>query len=172
VSFTGKIETTANVATICVAALLSTVLVKAYLLPPRVARPRVAAAEAEVGTNIKDRLPGVDWSRNGRTLILAVSTQCHFCKESTPFYRKLQQEVGRNIKMVAVLPQPISDAEQYLKGEGVQIDQVKQVPLETIGVSGTPTMLLVNSSGIVTKVWTGKIPPEEQDQVLGILRKG
>jgi hypothetical protein len=81
---------------------------------------------------------------------LAISTQCHFCKDSTPFYRKLQEQMG-NVKTVAVLPQPVSEAEQYLSGEGVHVDQVKQAKMSGIGVSGTPTMLLVNSAGVVTK---------------------
>jgi Redoxin len=130
------------------------------------------ATAAAAGTNLKGRLPGVDWSRNGRTLVLAISTQCHFCRESTPFYRKLQQEAGKNVKMVAVLPQPVAEAEQYLNGEGVHVDQVKQASLGTIGIHGTPTMLLVDGKGVVAKVWTGKLSEPEQEQVLSILRKG
>lgn len=114
----------------------------------------------------------MDWSKNGQTLVLAISTQCHFCKESTPFYRRLEQEVGKRIKIIAALPQPVADAEQYLKGEGVRVDQVKQISPMALGVRGTPTMLLVNSGGVVTRVWSGKLPPEEQDQVLSILKKG
>ncbi|SPF53650.1 exported hypothetical protein [Candidatus Sulfopaludibacter sp. SbA4] len=171
-----KIQTTADLATIGVAVLLSAVLIKVYLVPassPRVppaAPPAVAATS--VGSSLKGQLPGVDWSKNGRTLVLAISTQCHFCKESTPFYRRLEQEVGKVVKMVAVLPQPAHEAEQYLKDEGVQVDQVKQVSLGTIGVRGTPTILLVDSKGVVTKVWTGKLKAEEQEQVLGVLKKG
>jgi hypothetical protein len=65
-----KIETTANIATIAVAVLLSAVLLKVYVLRvPAPQRPR-GLAEAGVGTNLKGRLPGVDWSKNGRTLVL------------------------------------------------------------------------------------------------------
>ena len=158
-----KIETIANIMTIGVSALLSVVLVKTYLLPaPSPSRPPVVA-EAAVGTSLKGRVPGVDWSRNGRTLALAISAQCHFCKESTPFYRRLQEQVRKSVKMVAVLPQPVAAAEQYLNGEGVRVDQVKQATPGEIGVRGTPTMLLVNSAGVVTKVWTGKLQPEEEE---------
>jgi hypothetical protein len=167
-----KIETTANIATIGAAVLLSTVLVKVYLLPapsPRI--PRIATAPAP-GVDFKSRLPGVDWHKNGRTLVLAISTQCHFCKDSTPFYRKLQEQVGKNLKTVAVLPQPVAEAEQYLNGEDVHVDQVKQASMGDIGVQGTPTMLLVNSAGVVTKTWVGKIQPEQEQEVLAALRKG
>jgi len=168
----GKIETTANIATIGVAVLLSAVLVKVYLLPAPSPRVAPAVAATSVGTSLKRQLPGVDWSKNGKTLVLAISTQCHFCKDSTPFYRKLEEQVGRNLKTVAVLPQPVGEAEQYLKGEGVHVDQVKQATMSEIGVQGTPTMLLVNSAGVITNVWVGQIQPEKEQEVLAALRKG
>ena len=49
-----------------------------------------------------------------------------------------RQELGNTIKIVAVFPQPVGDAEQFLKGEGIQADQVKQVAVESIGVRGRP----------------------------------
>jgi hypothetical protein len=125
-----------------------------------------------VGTNLKGRVPGVDWGKNGRTLVLAISTQCHFCKESVPFYKKVQSQVGGSLKTVAVLPQPVATAEQYLSGEGVHVDQIKQATMSGMGIQGTPTMLLVNSAGVVTKIWVGKIMPEQEQEVLNALRKG
>jgi thiol-disulfide isomerase/thioredoxin len=170
-----KIETAANIATIGVAALLSAVLAKVYLLPapsPRTPQVAASARSASVGADLRGQLPGIDWAKNGRTLVLAISTTCHFCKESEPFYRRLQQEAGKGVKIVAVLPQPIAEAEKYLSGAGLHVDQVRQTPLGDIGVRGTPTMLLVNSGGAVTKVWTGKLQDQEQEQVLGVLKKG
>jgi hypothetical protein len=171
-SLRARIETVANIATIGVAVVVSAVLIKVYLLPaPTPRRPQVLA-ETGVGTSLKGRVPGVDWSRNGRTLVLAVSTQCHFCKESTPFYRKLQEQVGKSLKTVAILPQSVAAAEQYLNGESVHVDQVRQVTLGDIGIRATPTMLLVNSAGVVTKIWVGRIKPEQEQDVLTALRKG
>ncbi len=168
-SLPGKIETIANIATICVTALLSAVLVKVYLMPSSPPRNAPVATVTAVGANLKSRLPGVDWRKNGRTLVLALSTQCHFCTDSAPFLRRVQQEAGKKVKLVAVLPQPVAEGEQYLTGEGVHVDQVRQAPLGTIGVRGTPTMLLVNGSGTVMKVWTGKVQTGQEDQVLAAL---
>jgi len=33
-------------------------------------------------------------------------------------------------------------------------------------------MLLVNSGGVITKMWTGEVRPENQDQVLSVWKKG
>jgi len=168
----GKLEAAANVATVVVAVLLSAALIKIYFVPTRAPKRPQMLGETVVGTNLEGRVPGIDWKKNGRTLVLAISTQCHFCQESTPFYRKLRGAVGSGLKTVAVLPQPVSTAQQYLEGAGVHVDQIKQVTMGDIGVRGAPTLFLVNGAGAVTKVWVGKLAPEQEEQVLTALGKG
>jgi thiol-disulfide isomerase/thioredoxin len=172
----GKIETAANVAVVVVAALLSAILVKVYLLPAAPTQalvppnlPNAPTAAGTVGTNLNSRIPGVDWSKNGQTLVLALSSHCHFCTESAPLYRRLAQVAGKAVKIVAILPEPVPETEKYLQDEGVHVDQVKQMALASIGVAGTPTMLVVNGSGIVTKSWVGRLDQDGQEQVLSAL---
>jgi hypothetical protein len=182
VSIRDKLDAAASVATVCVAVLVSVVLIKIYLPPSLRAglrdRPVAASqsaqppAEVAVGGNLGERVAGVDWKKNGRTLVLAISTQCHFCKDSAPFYRKLQGQVGKGIRTVAVLPQPVTEAKAYLSGEGIHVDEVKQVSMHQIGVRGTPTIFLVDHGGVIKKVWVGKLQPEEEQQLLADLRKG
>jgi len=85
-----------------------------------------------------------------------------------PFFHRLG-EAG--LKTVAVLPQPLAEARQYLDGAGVHVDELRQIPLNTLGVRGTPTMLLVNDAGVVVDVWVGKLPTEQENQVLAALKK-
>jgi thioredoxin-related protein len=127
-------------------------------------------ASITAGTSLKRQIQGVDWDKNGQTLVFALSTQCHFCKESAPFYRRLRQDLGGSIKMIAVLPQSVAEAQQYLEAEGVRFDQVRQLAPAGVGVRGTPTILLVDSRGIVSRVWTGRLQEEEEEQVLSVLR--
>ena len=172
-SASNKIETASHITTIGVAVLISAVLIKVYLIP--VSAPQVASAERgiiAVGTDLKGRVPGVDWKKNGRIPVLAISTNCHFCKDSEPFYRRLKQEVGSGLKTVDVLPQSVSESEQYLRGAGLQVDQVKQVTLADVGIRGTPTVLLVNGRGVVTGVWTGRLQPQQEGQLVSFIRKG
>lgn len=115
-TFYERIENAANLATILATALLSIVVVKTHFLASptplsEVPRPTVAT----VGTNLKGRLGGVNSNENERTLVLTLSTQCHFCRESTPFYRRLNQQLGNAVRIVAVLSQPVEEGEQYLK---------------------------------------------------------
>jgi hypothetical protein len=162
------LQTGANIATIIVACLLSVVLVKTYLMPgPVLRRPGASAIESiSVGKSLSSQLPGVNWSSNGETVLLALSTHCHFCSESAPFFRQLSEKSGKTFKIVAVLPEPASEARDYLNREGVHVDQLRQLSLDRIGVDGTPTMLLLNSRGIVTKSWVGKLGSDEQNQAI------
>lgn len=117
-------------------------------------------------------LSGVDFQKNQRTLVLALQTTCRFCTESGPFYQKLVQERARfgRTKFVAVLPQSAEESRTYLSNLGVAVDHVVQGSLRDIGVNGTPTLLLVNSAGIVTEAWSRKLPPAGEEAVLARLR--
>jgi hypothetical protein len=123
-----------------------------------------------VGTSLRGSLPDVDWGKNGRTLILAISTRCHFCAESAPFFKRVEKERPRDVKLVALLPQPVEEARRYLDGEGVHVDEVRQASPQSIGVAGTPTLLLVDARGKVSNVWRGKLQPDDEEKVIATLR--
>jgi hypothetical protein len=117
-------------------------------------------------------IPGVDWIRNQRTLVLALQTTCHFCSESGPFYQELVRERGKfgNTRILAVLPQTVGESSAYLRTLGVAVDDVKQYTLSEIGVKGTPTLLLVDSEGVVTEAWTGRLQSLAEREVFGRLQ--
>ena len=48
-----------------------------------------------------------------------------------------------------VLPQTILESEEYLNGLVVNVDDVKQSELASLGVSSTPPLILLNDQGIV-----------------------
>jgi hypothetical protein len=169
-SFSRIAEVLANLATIVVALLLSVVLVKVFLLPQPRPASQPEARQTSKGTNLKGLLPGVDWAKNGRTLVLAISTQCHFCTDSLPFLQRVAKEAGCHVKLLALLPQNKTDAEEFLSKGGVRVDDVRQVALDSIGVPGTPTLLLVDEAGAVTDMWQGKLPADQEGQVLAALK--
>lgn len=70
---------------------------------------------------------------------------------------------------MAVMPQPVAEGRKFLSDSSVRIDDVRQISLNTIGVAGTPTLLLVNGAGVTTKVWVGKLQTDEESQVLSAL---
>jgi thiol-disulfide isomerase/thioredoxin len=164
------VEVLANLATVIVALLLSAVLVKEFLLPRPHPVSQTEALQTAKGTNLKGVLPDVDWAKNGRTLILAVSTQCHFCVDSLPFLQRVAKEAGCHVKLLALLPQNKTAAEAFLSKGGVRVDDVRQVALDSIGVRGTPMLLLVDEAGTVTDTWKGKLAPDQEGQVLAALK--
>ena len=70
-----------------------------------------------------------------------------------------------------MLPQPVSEGQKYLAGNGVRIDEIRQIRLNNLGVIATPTLLLVNDAGLVTQVWVGQLQPEQETEVLAALEK-
>jgi len=160
-------ETTANVAIIVVALVLGAVLVKRFLLPIR-NPPAVSRPDPRVPPGTKISLRDIDWAKNQRTLILAISDSCHFCTESAEFYKALvQQKANKNsVHIVAVLPQTPEQGKTYLDKLGVSVDEIKQAELSSIGVSATPTLLMVDQTGSVLEGWVGKLPGNKEKEVL------
>jgi thioredoxin-related protein len=173
-NITKKIELAANVAIIVVAILISAVAAKNYFLtrtanqPPSNSQTGIVSAaparnENRLQPGTKVNLSDVDWARNQKTLVLALSNTCHFCTDSADLYKRLaEQRIERGLRLVAVLPQSIGDGQAYLKKLGVTVDEVKQAPLASFGVTGTPTLMLVDSGGILKQSWTGKLPPDKE----------
>ena len=163
-----KIEITANIAIIFVAIMIGVVLVsKYYLAPKSSALPKNKTVP--VGTKLV--VPDIDWAKNGHTLVLALNEGCRFCSESAPFYKRLVTEaIGKNIQLVAAFPHPVVTGKKYLENLGVKISDTRQMDFKSIGVSGTPTLLLADSEGKVTASWVGKLQPEKESEVIAQFR--
>jgi hypothetical protein len=123
----------------------------------------------EIGAKVS--LAGVDWSKSGRTLVLALSTTCHFCSESAEFYKRLIPEaISHGVPVVAALPQSPAEGRSYLDELGLHVQNVLQAPLSAVDAAGTPTLLFVDRSGKISKAWVGKLAPQQESQVLASLQ--
>jgi hypothetical protein len=163
----------ANVAIIVVAVLLGTVVVKRLIMARPAPGGRLAAAQAEsVKPGTKISLPGFDWSRKDTNVVLVLQKGCHFCSESAPFYQRLARAASDrdDLRLVAALPQSEGEARQYLNALQVPLGEVRQTDLASIGVRGTPTLLLVDKTGVITGEWIGRLPPDKESEVLNRLR--
>jgi hypothetical protein len=163
-----KIELTANILIIVVAVLLIGVIAQRYFLSPAPVPGHPPRVQPTVGTKIK--LSDTDWSGRPKTLILALQKDCHFCTESAPFYKRLQESVrDKNVRMVAVLPGRTEESTSYLNQLGLTNLEVKQAPLDTLQTSGTPTLILVNDKGEVTHFWVGRLRADKENEVINQL---
>jgi len=169
-TFYKKIEPFANIAIILVAISLVVVLAKRFIFSGSNHNQSPDTTQSNVGTRVS--LPDVDWSKSNKNLLLVLSESCKYCTESAPFYQRLVQERTRRdtFRLIAVLPQPVTDGRKYLNGLGVSIDDVQQLPPGAIRIKGTPTLLLINSAGVVTDEWVGKLPSEKEAEVTSRLQ--
>jgi peroxiredoxin len=155
-----RLEIATNVAILC-AFLLVAALAAKRLWEPSSSRSSAPSIGAKVS------LQGIDWSESRQNLVLALSTGCRFCSESADFYRRLVPSANSNgTRVLAILPQSVSDGRFYLETLGVPVSDVVQSPLSAVDVSGTPTVLLVDGQGKIRKAWVGKLGPEQEQQVL------
>ena len=175
---TKKVEFLAHLATIAIAILLGIAVTQQYFARTPAATNGMRYPEpsqyAQVRAGAKLSVADVDWGKNDRTLLLTLSQGCHYCSASAPFYRRLTQETAgrKDVGLVAVLPQPVEDGRSYLSGLGVEVADVRQAPLDSLGVVGTPTLILVNKQGVVIDSWRGQLPPFKEEEVLNQLRCG
>jgi thiol-disulfide isomerase/thioredoxin len=163
-----KVETIVNVTVIVVALAIGFVLLRGKIAGPHI--PRSVAVGDRLG-----QVPGVDWSRHRRTLVLALNTGCHFCQDSAPFYQRLAQALRPDsdaVEIVAVFPNDAEAVRQLIEDEGLSFRSVSAVPLEKLGVAETPTLILVDSQGRVERTWLGLLTPREELEVLSAVSGG
>jgi hypothetical protein len=152
-------EIAANISIIIVAVVIVIVFARNYFSASKTLPSNIAAGA-------KLTAEPVNWHDSPKNVVLLLSTTCHFCKESSGFYRKLVEDCRSHARTVALFPQTPLEAQAYLKAEDVQVDEVKHADFQSLQIGGTPTLLLVDSNGVVQKVWLGKLPEAKEQEVL------
>jgi hypothetical protein len=116
---------------------------------------------------VGERVRGLDirWQDSEHTLVLALSTRCQYCTDSAPFYRRLVGSAQRQgIRVVAALPQASVEAHAYLRAHDIPVAGVHTLGAN-VGISGFPTVLLVDQAGAIEDIWVGKLRPPDESRV-------
>jgi thioredoxin-related protein len=147
---------------IAVVVLLGAKLIRRTFFPKIRATSNMSASLGK-----KVSLPDVDWAKSERTLVLVLDKSCKFCLKSAPFYQKLLRESTerRDLHVIAVFPHGVEEGKEYLTHIGVDISDVRRATLESLGLRGTPTLLLVNKQGVISGLWMGQLPPDGESAV-------
>ncbi|MBX7061444.1 MAG: hypothetical protein K1X52_07280 [Pyrinomonadaceae bacterium] len=163
-AFERRLEVAANVAIIIAACFLGYAVLRGQFVHSEPAPftkdgPKVGSAIQLDGVRLEHR-----------NLIFALSTTCHFCAESMPFYSKLAATNGANhaLKLIAVFPADAETGVKYLEGKGVQVDQVITTSFNKLGVEGTPTVILIDETGTILNRWVGKLPPSREAEIFAL----
>jgi hypothetical protein len=162
-AFVKRTETVANIAVILLTVGVIVVLVKNHVHGDRArsAGPRAPAAGAKIS------LPDIEWADYPKNLLLVISTQCRFCSDSAPFYRRLMNEAGlrKDTRVIALLPQEAAESRRYLTELNVPVAEV--LPLsDSLDVTGSPTLILVDGHGVVRDTWLGQLDSDKESELL------
>src|SRR5260370_20966571 len=163
-----KVEVVANVAVILLAVVIGSVF-----LVDHVAYHGPGPNEVQAG----DQLPGLHaytWKAHDRTLVLALRNGCYFCEASMPFYRrlaKLEQSNQISVHLIAVFPDDPAVVHQVVETQQLTIEVVAGFELGQVKVQATPTLMLVDEQGRVSKVWMGELPAAEEAEVIAAISK-
>ena len=112
-----------------------------------------------------DRLevPNVNWQQNEKTLVFFLMKDCRYCQSSAPFYRQLLADASeRNVKVMAILPNSLKEAKEYVQHLELPIDNIQTGSLASYKIPGSPSVLFVDQQGIVKSVWLGAVEGREQ----------
>lgn len=162
-----NIELAANIAIIAVAILLGYFIVQKLFFQQNTAQP---APPKEIARGTKISLNDINWQANQKTLLLVLQKGCKYCTQSMSFYKTMvEKSKEKGTKLVAVLPNSREESQQYLKENGVDIQEIRQAQLNTVNVQGTPTLILVNDKGEVSKAWIGKLLADQEQEVINNL---
>jgi hypothetical protein len=155
----GYLDSIATVAMI----LASGVLIWVALSQRRPSIPPTGYAQGDVFGSVE----GLDFREVPSTAILFLQSTCKFCTDSMPFYRRLS-EIPRRGRLVVMGTESRERLEAYLAAHQFKPDRVIVVTPQATKVRGTPTILVVDTNGVVVEAWGGQLDSARE---LAVFRK-
>ena len=137
--------------------------------PASTDRPHTTAAEMGLQIGYHAAIAGVSWIQSDRTLFLAVRTTCPACNASVAYYRRLFDACAtcRGCRDLVVSLEPHETVEAWLRKNHINARQVVTVALSTVpGLHTTPTVAIVDSSGILTDLDIGMLGSDREARFL------
>lgn len=119
-------------------------------------------------------ISGYVWSDHPRTLLLVIQRGCKFCQASLPFYKhldELEKEKILRAHVLTVMPNDKNSGESMLHTAGLNVESIFNQSLASMNVSGTPTVLLLDPRGRITKSWVGQLNSQEEQEVIAAVEK-
>src|SRR5579872_5610154 len=136
-----RLETVTHVFLIGVCCLAGGLLIEQRFFPHNEDEPGVTARSL-VGREMK--LPGADWQAAPLSVLLQISSTCHYCNESMPFYRQLmasREAAAAKLPVIVASADAVAVIQKHLEDQQLAVDKILHVPLGAFG-TGTPTVYL------------------------------
>jgi hypothetical protein len=128
------------------------------------------SAPLSPGTHVA--IAGVPWAKAPRTIVVGMRLGCPYCERSIPFFLQVAASPALTkgqAQLVIVMPDQRDIASHYLKRVGLGAATLITSPIQAIGSTSTPTMLIVNSKANIQHSWVGMLPQVEQTKLLNTL---
>jgi len=155
-------------ATLIVAAVMVTLAAgQLYFQTPS----RSAAAPQVIEPKQRVQLKNVDFKQSRRTLLLVLSSKCPYCEKSMPFYERMIAKKSTDARVVVVGGEDEKVLQNYLTLHDIAVDAVARVDRQATPSQLTPTAILVDSEGIVTKVCKGQLSPDAESEVMQLMSR-
>jgi hypothetical protein len=156
-----------------IAVIIAACFVAGTAVYNRVNSPSVLAQASSFASKYKGKsIPLEGYQTGVPSVVIFASRDCHFCSESFPFYMRLasmRDSASGAMRVVSVFPSTRQNADEtrkYFSDRGVAIDDALAARFTEIGVTGTPSIALVDRGGKVVGFWAGKLSAQLQDEVL------
>jgi thioredoxin-related protein len=95
---------------------------------------------------------------------------CGYCEASVGFYKRLLNHPKKDsIQFFAVFPDESTDVENYISGLGMPTIPIRLNAFDSMGIQATPTIVVVDGKGEVTRTWRGKLSAVREAEVMSYL---
>lgn len=158
------LDRAANFLTIIVAVIFFSLLIHRYLLAEQ---PKVVPSP-KVGDEVS--IAGFTPAAERTNVLLVLMKGCRFCEASAPFYKdRLARTDNQRHRIVAIFPDEAKEAPAYISKLGLAGLDVFYSSLRDINVSGTPTIIVTDGSGLIVASWVGQLSKEQEQEVIDLL---
>jgi len=161
------LEKTVNVALVLAAVLVVFLAYRAFVRPRLLSKNMIVAgsqADPKIGEFVTNAGQPLVGQKGG--LVVVIRQGCIYCSESMPFYRELvKTHAPAGPPLIFLMPGSKEANVNYLKSNLGTEEDVQMFSQNSLHVSGTPTLVLLDSSSHIQKVWVGKLSPSQEIEV-------
>lgn len=149
--------------------LLMSIAVVVHFAIGRMQQPSSSSVHPLLTVGTQVSISGYDFGISPKTLLLGTAPNCRFSKENKPFHEMLVRHARENGVRILVVA-PVSDtSSSFTASFQGPLTTIQQRNLALLGLSGTPTILILNQHSQITGIWQGHLGPVSQNAVLARL---
>jgi peroxiredoxin len=121
-------------------------------------------------------IPVESLMREKKLLLLVFTTWCHYCKENMDEWNRLVKELaGERLEIVGISPDSIYKIRQYKSLVRVDFYVISLAndfgAMKKNKLLSFPKMVIVDTTGTVTRVWSGVLNEERRKAILDDIRR-